>query len=58
MPRRRRTWIDGACYHITHRCHEREFLLKFAKHRDIYIRQLWLMRQRFKVDILDYMVYQ
>ena len=56
MPRRRRAWIDGACYHITHRCHEREFLLKCAKHRDIYIRQLWIMRQRFKVDILDYMV--
>ena len=56
MPRRKRAWIDDACYHITHRCHEREFLLKFAKHRDIYIRQLWLMRQRFKVDILDYMV--
>jgi hypothetical protein len=21
MPRRKRGWIDGACYHITHRCH-------------------------------------
>jgi len=29
MPRRRRGWIDDACYHVTHRCHEREFLFKF-----------------------------
>jgi hypothetical protein len=26
MPRKRRGWQKGACYHITHRCHNREFL--------------------------------
>ncbi len=56
MPRRRRGWIDWGCYHITHRCHEREFLFKFSRHRDIYLRQLWETKKRFKVDILDYMV--
>ncbi len=56
MPRRRRGWLDKACYHVTHRCHKREFLFKFAKYRDLYIRQLWEMKQRFKVDILNYMI--
>ena len=56
MPRRPRGWIDNACYHVTHRCHKREFLLKFAKHRDIYMRELWQMKQRFKIDVLDYMI--
>ncbi len=56
MPRRRRGWIDRACYHVTHRCHKREFLFKFAKYREIYLRELWEMKQRFKVDVLDYMI--
>ena len=56
MPRRRRGWIDNACYHITHRCHEREFLFKFSKYRDIYINQLFETKQRFNVDILNYIV--
>lgn len=56
MPRRRRCWADKACYHVTHRCHERRFLLKFAKHRKIYLQKLFEATRRFKVDILDYMV--
>ena len=56
MPRRPRGWIDHACYHITHRCHEREFLFRFSKYRDIYIRQLFEAKRRFKVDILNYIV--
>lgn len=34
MSRRRRGWLNDTCYHITHRCHEREFYFKFAKQRD------------------------
>lgn len=34
MPGRKRGWIDNACYHITHRCHERRFLFRFAKYRN------------------------
>lgn len=56
MARRRRSWIDWACYHVTHRCHERSFLLKFAKHRNIYQKKLFEMTKRFKIDVLDYMV--
>jgi hypothetical protein len=29
MPRRKRGWIDGAYYHITHRCHNQEFLFRY-----------------------------
>lgn len=36
MPRRHRGFLDYGCYHITHRCHERKFLLKFSKDRDKY----------------------
>ena len=56
MPRRKRAWIDNACYHITHRYHERRFLFRFAKYRNFYTRHLFEMRKRYKIDILDYMV--
>ena len=56
MPRRARNFVDGGIYHITHRCHNLEFLFKFAKHRDIYVEQLYETSCRFAVDILDYVV--
>ena len=56
MPRRKRGWIDNACYHITHRCHNREFLFRFKKYRRFYLRHLFEMRKRYKVDVLDYIV--
>ena len=56
MPRRPRGWIDHACYHITHRCHGRKFLFRFAKYRDYYVHQLYETSRRFRIDVLDYMV--
>ena len=56
MPRRKRGWLDHACYHITHRCHNREFLFHFKKYRQFYLRQLFEMSKRYKIDILDYIV--
>jgi REP-associated tyrosine transposase len=41
MPRKRRGWQPGACYHITHRCHNREFLFHYAKYRNFYTRTLF-----------------
>ena len=55
MPRRRRGWIDNACYHITHRCHNRDFLFHFKKYRRFYLRHLFEMRKRYKIDVWDYM---
>jgi putative transposase len=37
MPRANRYFTPGQIWHITHRCHKREFLLKFGKDR-----QRWL----------------
>jgi len=56
MPRKRRAWIRGACYHITHRCHNQEFLFRYAKYRNFYVRTLFSSVQRYHVDVLDYMV--
>jgi hypothetical protein len=33
MARAYRNFVPGYIWHITHRCHKREFLLKFAKDR-------------------------
>ena len=33
MPRANRYFIPGHLWHITHRCHRSEFLLKFARDR-------------------------
>lgn len=36
MPRANRYITLGRNYHLAHRCHNRSFLLKFAKDRDLY----------------------
>lgn len=49
MPRANRYFLPGHVWHITHRCHKQEFLLKFAQTRQRYI-------QRFGVEILNYAI--
>lgn len=56
MPRKRRGWEAGACYHITHRCLNREFLFKYSKYRVFYIRNLYKAVKKYRIDILDYIV--
>jgi putative transposase len=56
MPRRHRHWANHACYHITHRCHERRYLFKFAKYRDMYRQYLFEATRRFNVSVLAYAV--
>ena len=36
MPRANRYIAGGPAYHVTHRCHNRAFLLRFARDRDAY----------------------
>jgi len=55
MSRGRRFQV-GRSYHITHRCHHREFYLKFDTHRDKYIRFLWEGSRKFNVDIYNFIV--
>ena len=56
MPRRIRSKAVAGIYHITHRCHNKEFLFKFAKHRDVYCEKLLEMTRRYPVAVLDYMI--
>ncbi len=56
MPRRRRGLLDRTCYHVTHRCHKREFIFRFAQDRQSYVEILRETLRRFKVDLLNYTV--
>ena len=56
MPRRRRGLKDHSCYHITHRCHKREFLFKFARDRQVYVNLLRETVKRYRLDVLNYVI--
>jgi putative transposase len=56
LPRARRHYIPGYIWHITHRCHKKEFLLKFAKDRRRWMYWLFEAKKRFGLTILGYMV--
>ena len=47
---------DGGVFHITQRCHNREFLLKFACDRDGYRERLREHLKKYRVWLLDYCV--
>jgi REP element-mobilizing transposase RayT len=55
MPRANRHYIPGHVWHITHRCHKKEFLLKFAKDRQRWIDRLFEARKRYGIVVLNYM---
>ena len=44
----------GGIFHVTHRCHNRAFLLRFARDRSAYRAMLREQLRRFKVWLLDY----
>ena len=56
MARAKRHYTPGHVWHITHRCHKREFLLKFAMDRRRWLQWLREARRRYKLVILNYMV--
>ncbi len=56
MPRAKRFFLPGYFWHITHRCHKREFLFKFSKDRQAWIRWLYEARRRYGLKILNYTV--
>jgi len=56
MPRANRHYIPGYIWHITHRCHKREFLLKFARDRRRWMAWLFETRKRYGLSILNYIV--
>ena len=56
MARAKRHYVPGYIWHITHRCHKREFLLKFSKDGHRYLQWLYQDRKLYGLCILDYMV--
>jgi REP-associated tyrosine transposase len=56
MPRANRHFLPGHVWHITHRCHQRSFLLKFARDRDCYLRWVFEAKKRFGFSVLSYAV--
>jgi putative transposase len=57
MARANRHRIPGCIWHITHRCHKKEFLLKFAQDRHRFVAWLREARNRFSLQILNYTVW-
>jgi hypothetical protein len=47
MPRANRHFLPGQVCHIIHRCHEKAFLLEFARDRLRYLRWLFDAKKRF-----------
>jgi len=47
MPRANRHFLSDHIWHITRRCHQREFLLKFAQDRRRYLHWLFEAKKRY-----------
>jgi len=68
MARAKKHFIPGYIWHtpvkwalhltgqVTHRCHKREFLLKFSKDRHRYLQWRYQAKKRYGLSILNYMV--
>jgi len=54
MPRAHRLRVEGGVFHLTHRCHNRAFLLKFARDREDYRARMRAKLREFDVCLLDY----
>jgi putative transposase len=56
MARANRHHLPGHVWHLTHRCHKREFLLKFDKDKKRWIYWLFETKKGFGLKILTYTV--
>ena len=56
MARANRHHIPGQVWHITHRCHKQEFLLKFSRDRTRWLQWLFEAKKRYGLLILNYVV--
>jgi putative transposase len=54
MARAKRHYIPGQIWHITQRCHKREFLLKLIKDRRKWLQWLFEAKRRYGLVILNY----
>ncbi len=56
MPRANRFFRQGHIWHITHRCHQQQFLFKFARDRARWVYWLFQARKRYQLCVLNYIV--
>jgi len=56
MARANRHIITGQVWHLTHRCHERKWLLRFAKDRKRWLYWLYEARKRYGLIVLNYVI--
>ena len=56
MPRAHRHFLPGHVWHITHRCHKQEFLLKFVRDRQNWLGWLFEAKKRYGLCVLNYIV--
>jgi REP element-mobilizing transposase RayT len=56
MPRANRHFLVGHIWHLTHRCHQKQFLLKFPRDRRRYLHWIFEAKKRFGLSVLNYMV--
>lgn len=56
MPRASRYLQSGYTYHLTHRCHDRRFLLKYVCDRDTYRKWLHEAVKRYAVPVYGFCV--
>jgi len=53
MGRAKRHYIPGQIWYLTHRCHKREFLLKFSKDPKSRLQWLYEARRRNSLPVLN-----
>jgi putative transposase len=56
MARAKRHYLPGYIWHITHRCHKKELLLKLVKDRQRWLYWLFQAKKRYGLSILNYIV--
>ncbi len=56
MPRANRHFIAGQVWHITQRCHQKQFLLRFQADRRRWLYWLYQARRRYGLSVLNYIV--
>lgn len=56
MPRANRNFAPGLVWHVTHRCHKKEFLLKFRRDKMLWIGWMHEAKRRFGLIILNFMI--
>jgi REP-associated tyrosine transposase len=54
VPRANRNFCKGQVWHVTHRCHRKQFLLKFARDRRRWRQWLYVAQRRFGLSVLNY----